>query len=409
VPEPIAETVRKSELAWRTLGLRIRSVTPAQLARGGLIALAVGAFGWLLTSAWSQLLPFQLGLVLAYITMPIVNAFDRVMPRWIAASLVVVMELGAILLLIGVLVPPLTTEVTALLATLPDVTHVQTWLAQVREQLQALPPPIQELLRNGVEQLSNNVRSNALGYVEGVLQIAIATLLGLFGTLGFVIGFLGIPTWLVAVMSDQKAGVRAINRVVPAAAQPDFWAVVRILDRTFSAFVRGQVLFGIVTAVAIGLGLAVLERLGLATGEPRLLLAAIAGVAQLIPTLGPILGAIPAVGVGLAQSPTAAVATLGMFALVQLLLGTFVAPLVADRYVDIHPAVFVILLVLLSQFGFVWVLLAAPLSIVVRDLFLYAYGRLSEPPRPAGVAPGERAVAPVTPRLLRSSREVAHG
>jgi hypothetical protein len=74
-----------------------------------------------------------------------------------------------------------------------------------------------------------------------------------------------------------------------------------------------------------------------------------------------------------------------------------------------HPAIFVIVLVLLSQFGFLWVLIAAPFSIVVRDLFRYVYGRLSDPPTPAGVAPGERVLMPVTRRLMRTGRQVAHG
>ena len=42
-----------------------------------------------------------------------------------------------------------------------------------------------------------------------------------------------------------------------------------------------------------------------------------------------------------------------------------------------------------SQFGFIWVLLAAPLAVAVRDLYRYAYGRVSDPPRPAGLLPGE--------------------
>jgi len=61
--------------------------------------------------------------------------------------------------------------------------------------------------------------------------------------------------------------------------------------------------------------------------------------------------------------------------------------MIARRTVDIHPAILVVLLVLLSQFGFIWVLLGAPLAVSARDLFRYAYGRLSDPPRPAGVMP----------------------
>ena len=245
---------------------------------------------------------------------------------------------------------------------------------------------------------------------QGVLYVAFLTVVGLFSTLGFIIGFLGVPTWLVSIMSDNRVGARAINQVLPASAQPDFWAIVRILDRTFSAFVRGQLLYGVITAAAIYAGFALLEQMGLSAGNFRLVLAIFAGVMQLVPAVGPVLGTIPAVAVGLTESPSAALAILAMYVGVYLLLGSFVASHVAERYVDMHPAMFVIVLVLLSQFGFLWVLIAAPLSIVLRDLFRYAYGRLGDPPAPAGVAPGE--VPPrvsVVRRLTRPGREVARG
>ena len=408
--DQLANAVRRSELAWRTLGQRIRSITPRQLARSVLVLGALAVIVWVVSLAWSELLPFQLGLVLAYITMPVVNWLDKFIPRWSAATFLVLLELAAIVLGIGLLVPPLAGEFTALLASLPDPDRVQALLADARSALLTLPPPVQELVRNGVEQLTNNIRSNASTYVQGALEVALATLLGLFSTIGFVIGFLGVPTWLVSVMTDQDAGKRAINRFLPTSTQPDFWAVVRILDRTFSAFVRGQLLYGVITAIIVYIGFAALERLGLSAGNYRVVLAAVAGLAQLIPAVGPILGAIPAVAVALTESPNAALATLAMYVAAQFILGTFIAPHVTDRYVDIHPAVFVIVLVLLSQFGFLWVFLAAPVSIVLRDLFRYVYGRLSEPPRPAGVAPGESAAVPVTRRLVRTSQgEAARG
>ena len=104
-----------------------------------------------------------------------------------------------------------------------------------------------------------------------------------------------------------------------------------------------------------------------------------------------------------------ALAFVGLVQALPVLLMSLPAGHVADRYVDIHPAIFVIVLVLLSQFGFLWVLIAAPLSIVLRDLFRYVYGRLSDPPAPAGIAPGEKRVVAGTRRLTRTRREVAHG
>jgi predicted PurR-regulated permease PerM len=388
-----AQAIR-SRVQWRALGLRIQSVTPSQLARAALVLLAISTMYWVTSTAWSQLLPFQLGLVLAYITLPFVNWLDGFMPRWLAASFLVVLEFGGIVAATALLVPPLIQEVSALVNALPDLSEIQTMLVRLRSALQSLPPPVQDLVRNGVEQVAANARANALTYLQTVGLLALATVSGLFGTLGFVVGFLGIPTWLVSVMSDQKAGARAINQVLPLEAQPDFWAVVRIADRTFSAFVRGQLLYGLATACLLYFGFVVLDRLNISSGDFRLLLAIFAGLTQLIPAIGPILGAIPAVAAGLVEGPQAALGTLAMYVIAQFLLSAFLAPLVADRYVDIHPAIFVIILVLMSQFGFVWLLVAAPLSIVIRDLFRYVYGRLGDPPQPAGVVPGDRVRRP---------------
>jgi len=388
------------------MGLRLQSITPSHIARTVLVVGALAVIVWVTALAWSQLVPFQFGLVLAYITLPVVNWLDRFMPRLVAASLVVLMEFGAIVGLIALLVPVLASEVTTLLGALPDTAQVETWLLGLRSTLQDLPPPAQNLLRTGVEQIATNARANAPTYVQAVLQVALGTALGLIGTLGFILGFLGIPTWLVAVMSDHRSGIRALNRVLPASVQPDFWAIMRILDRTFSAFVRGQFLFALATACVIYAGFVLLDKLHLSTGQFRLVLAAFAGLMQLVPQVGPIIGTLPAVVVGATESPSAAIATLGMYVAAHLLLGTFVAPLVATRYVTIHSAVFVIILVLLSQFGFLWILIAAPLSIVLRDLYVYIYGRVSDPPQPAGVAPGESLPA-VTP--LRQRAYVARG
>jgi hypothetical protein len=44
-----------------------------------------------------------------------------------------------------------------------------------------------------------------------------------------------------------------------------------------------------------------------------------------------------------------------------------------------------------GQFGILWLLLSAPLVAILVDLVRYASGRLSEPPRPAGVLPGTTA------------------
>nr|HMQ56261.1 AI-2E family transporter [Anaerolineae bacterium] len=133
--------------------------------------------------------------------------------------------------------------------------------------------------------------------------------------------------------------------------------------------------------------------------------AMIAGLMQLIPSIGPFLGAIPAILIGWTISPAVAVAILGLYFLVQQFIFNIVTPRVEQNIVDVHPSIFILILVSLSQFGFWWILLAAPVTAIIRDTFRYVYGRFSEPSRPPGLLPGEplpvivsRQTAPVNQR-----------
>ena len=60
----------------------------------------------------------------------------------------------------------------------------------------------------------------------------------------------------------------------------------------------------------------------------------------------------------------------------------------------------------MSQLGLIWLLIAAPVLAIARDIVRYLAGRLDDPPKPAGVIPGERAsraaaAAAVIPSVYR--------
>jgi hypothetical protein len=62
---------------------------------------------------------------------------------------------------------------------------------------------------------------------------------------------------------------------------------------------------------------------------------------------------------------------------------------IENRLIQIHPAILLVVIVALSELGFVWILVAAPVISILTNLFRYVYGRLSDPPVPAGVLPGQ--------------------
>jgi predicted PurR-regulated permease PerM len=109
-----------------------------------------------------------------------------------------------------------------------------------------------------------------------------------------------------------------------------------------------------------------------------LLLAILAGVTELIPIIGPIVGAIPAVLLGFTVSPGAGLAALALYVVVQQIENNVLVPRIVGESIGIHPAVLSVVLIAMGQvFGIIGIILSAPVAAIARDLFVYVYQRLS--------------------------------
>ena len=102
------------------------------------------------------------------------------------------------------------------------------------------------------------------------------------------------------------------------------------------------------------------------SGVPgALLLGLIAAIAEAIPIVGPLLGAIPAILVAATVSPQLALAVAGVYLVLQLIEGNVLVPLVMRNTIGISPFL-VILSVLIggAAGGFIGALLAVPIAAV---------------------------------------------
>jgi predicted PurR-regulated permease PerM len=358
------------------------------VARITLIVAAFGAVGWIIWHSWTALLPFQIGIVIAYLTLPLVNWLERRMPRWLAILIVYVGGIVMFLVAVGVIVPLLLAQITTIVNALPSIENVGMQTGHAVDAIEAyineLPDEVRDLLNESAIEAFRTARDNLASYIQGLTTLLLSSTLTLINTVTFVLGFVVVPFWLFYVMKDQRLGLQALDKMLHPAIRADFWAVWSIIDRVLSSYIRGQLLLGFVVFLAVWIGLTVLQIAGFNV-QYSLLLAVIAGIMELVPFIGPILGAIPAIIVGFFDSPQTALAVAILFIVIQQVENNFLVPRVVGESVDIHPAILMVLLIALSQFGFIWIVLAAPLAAITRDIFRYAYGRLSNPPRPAGL------------------------
>lgn len=366
-----------------------------QAARWLLIGFSIYLIGWLLSAAGSAVTPFIFGGVLAYLFLPLVNFFNRWLPRWLAILTVYLLTFGAIVAAIAFVVPPLIAQITELIRALPDIATIQReanrLIDEYEQLLASLPPALQAEVQSAIASATaeglSTLRANFVSYLQGVGQFLVNSVLSVVNTVTFLLGFFLVPFWLFYVLMDQQAGRVYLDRMIHPRLRADFWAMITIIDHDLSGYLRGQLILGTSVGLAAWIGLTALNMAGMNIPY-TVLLAVVAGVTELVPVIGPIIGAIPAILLGLADSPTTALAVTILYIAIQQLENHILVPRIIGESVGVHPAILMVVLVVCSQvFGLLGAILSAPLSAMARDLFLYLYGRLSNPPVPAGVLP----------------------
>ncbi len=207
------------------------------------------------------------------------------------------------------------------------------------------------------------------------------------GLIGSVVGYLIIPVWAFWILKDRPTIVRSFDRAVPSAWQDDTRATLGIVRRVVGSWIRGQLVLGLVVGVATFVGLLVLG----AAVDPvfarfAVLLAVIAGILELLPIIGPIIAAIPAILLGATAGLPGIVAALILYFAIQQLENTILVPKIQGDATKLHPAAVIFSLILGGAIaGLLGAILALPIAATLRDIYVYAFRRAG------GMTPREAA------------------
>lgn len=368
------------------------------LARWGLVALAIYTVGWLLWNAAPALLPFVIGLVLAYLLLPIVNRLGRKMPRWLAILTVYVGGFVLITVSVSYVAPLIADQIEELITSTPALIDSlrETANRLYQQYSRSVPPSIQGPIQEGARSALETAQANLATYAQGVGTFLFAQVLQVVNTVTFLVGFVIIPFWLFYILSDASEGRAFIDRLLHPRIRPDFWHVWGMTDQVLSNYIRGQVILGAAVGAMVGGGLLILRLLGFRVPY-ILLLSIIAGITELIPIVGPIIGAIPGIALGFFVDVPTGLAATAVYIIVQQFENSVLVPRIIGESIGIHPAVLTVLLIAMGQvFGLLGVILAAPLAAIGRDLFIYTYRRLE------GFGP-EKARAAISPEAKQGA------
>jgi predicted PurR-regulated permease PerM len=336
-----------------------------------LVAAAALTLLWVLSVTGALLAPFVLGLAFAYLLAPAVAwLVRRRVPRPLAIVLTLLPFLGGVVLLVVLLVPALERQVVDLAARLPALLQrLGQWLLDLRTRFLASSPGF--LTADQEAWLRNLQPSDLVAMVQqrwsDIAQGAWAAFVGLGKGVGTMVTLLlyvvVTPVVTYYLLASWDRFTDSIARLVPPAKRDEVFGFLGEYDRLLGRYVRGALTEAALVAVLTGGGLALLGFPG------ALLVGVIAGIGNLVPYVGLVVSLIP--GILLALVSGAIVPNLiklaAVFAVEQFMDANVTGPRIVGGAVGLNPVWVMVAIAFFSVLlGFVGLLLAVPLAILVR-------------------------------------------
>jgi predicted PurR-regulated permease PerM len=352
-------------------------------------ALAVVAW-WAITRVAHTALLLLLGAVVAFALAPAVRRLEDRLDgrRGLAAGLVYLAVFAAALGGLALLVAPLVGQTSQLIQDLPGLA----------EALQARLPGLETRLRQlGLPVEAGGLQARASSWIVesggGVLGATLAVLTGLTGAVVDLLLVLVVSFYLVLEGPRLRDALAAL---VPAERRPQALFAEETVVRIAGGYLRGQLLLALVIGVLAGVGAWLF---GL---RYPYVIGLVAGVLELVPMIGPVLGAIPAVLLALLLPFPTVVWVVLYFVAIQQLENYVLVPRVSGHAVGLHPLAAMLALVAGFELaGILGGLFAVPAAGVLWALGRAVVGRLrygdSGPPPP----PPPRRRGPAITALLR--------
>ena len=363
--EALPVTADSGRTATRRAMARTRRATQVVLGLLFLLGI-VGLLYW----GREALTPFFLGLIVAYMLLPPVRRLERTLPhgglwqsarRPVAAVVVFICTILVMGFLLRSLAQPVIEQTAQILGSLEEL-----W-----NEAQANAPGIRDWY-------ALNVPEMARAWIDDAFQALGQTMLALGGSVGGrivsftsnalsgVVAIIAVPLFVIYFLIDEPKLTRQIRTQFPRSWAGDALALLHIFNRVFGSYTRGVIVESIIVGIITGLGYYLIGV------EVWLPLGAIALVGEIVPIIGPWIAFFISLPVILATQPDKTLLALGLFVVIQILEGWFLAPRIQGGSVNFTPSATLVALAVGGAIGGpLGVILALPAAALMRDIAFY--------------------------------------
>lgn len=330
-----------------------------------LVSILFGLTLWLLSD---MLLPFVIGIALAYLLQPLCNALvRRGMSRTLAAFYILFGFLILTIALILLVAPVLSAQLQQLAAAIPG--YIDSARAFIEPRLQAIMSHLSD-------EQTVKIRDAAQGYAGDVTAALGSVVERLWQGSQAIISFVSVlfitPIVAFYLLRDWTILVAKVDSWLPRAHAEVIRTQVRAIDKTLAGFIRGQATVCFLLGAYYSIALTAMEvKYGFVVGL-------VAGLLSFIPFVGSTFGLVAATALALLQfdSYTPVAIVVGIFMFAQFMEGNFITPKFVGESVGLHPVwIMFALMAGGSLLGFTGLLLAVPVAAVIGVLTRFGLSR----------------------------------
>ncbi|MBI4158247.1 MAG: AI-2E family transporter [Candidatus Yanofskybacteria bacterium] len=300
------------------------------------------------------LIVFLFGLIIASAIAPFANWLDQKgFPRLWGVLILFLVVLGLFGLIASLVIPSLTADIDQLITTLPTVfERVSVSLENVQQGAPAYLDFVSEI---------QNILSAFSSYLQQSSQSVVGLVVGIFGGVISFIAVLVISFYL----SVTKRGIESfLESVVPEKYElyiKDLW---KRSERKVGLWLQGQLLLALIVGLAVYVGLSLM---GI---KFALVMGLLAFAFEIVPIVGPVLAAIPAVIFAFMQEPTLGLWVILFYVVVQQLENHILVPVVMGKTIGLNPVVVILaLLVGANLAGIAGMIIAVPVATIIVEVF----------------------------------------
>lgn len=305
--------------------------------------------------------PLFIGLIIAWLFNPMVSKLQKKgIKRGLGATLIYVVFIGIVVLIISLIVPMISNQFNDFVKIIPTVfDSIKNWIEGIFSKIGDGGNIDLVGVKNAI---FTKIEVYATGLTEGLPVTSINLIKSILSGLstfavGLVIGF------FLLIGFDNFNNILSF---LPKKIQKDTKSLIEEIDGSLRKFVQGTLILSSLIFIVSSIGFWIC---GL---KSPLLFGLFCGITNVIPFVGPYIGGVPAVVVGLSQGPLVGIGVLAIIVIVQFVEGNLLQPIVMSKTMKLHPVTIMLGLLVFGHFwGIVGMIVATPIVAIIKIVWNY--------------------------------------